>query len=160
MSETSLGILLGAAKSRSRDLFFGPRAVQERSKRPPRPLQEASMRPRRSKKGPRGLWGPILTSLRPLRTSKIAILSVKFPCFEGAPSSSGGLPGALDKTSKSIPRYSKTSLFCQERSKIFQDKPPRASLLERKPRSLQERIPRCARAGLRGVGGGATPHGV
>ena len=42
-------------------------------------------------------------------------------------------------------------------SKIFQDKPPKASLLERKPRSLQERIPRRARAGLRGVGGGATP---
>ena len=64
--------------------------------------------------------------------------------------SPGGLPGALYKTSKSISRYSKTSLLCQEFSKIFQDKPPRASLLERKPRSLQERIPRLARAGLEG----------
>ena len=51
MGEICLGNLLGAAKSRSRDLFSGPRAVQERSKRPPR----------RSKKGPGGLWGPILT---------------------------------------------------------------------------------------------------
>ena len=67
------------------------------------------------------------------------------------------LPGALYKTSKSIPRYSTASLSCQERSKIFQDKPPRASLLERKPRSLQERTPRRAKASLRGVGGGASP---
>ena len=69
-----------------------------------------------------------------------------------------GLPGARYKTSKSISRYSKTSLLCQEFSKIFQDKPPRASLLERKPRSLQKRIPRRARASLEGVGGGATPQ--
>ena len=65
MAETSLGNPLGAAKKRSRGLFFGPRAVQERSKRSQRPLQEASMRPRRSKKGPRGLWAPISTSLGP-----------------------------------------------------------------------------------------------
>ena len=39
-----------------------------------------------------------------------------------------GLPGALCKTSKSIPSYSITSLFCQEHSKIFQNKPPKASL--------------------------------
>ena len=49
------------------------------------------------------------------------------------------------------------NLLCQEFSKTFQDKPPRASLLERKPRSLQERIPRRARASLKGVGGGASP---
>ena len=67
------------------------------------------------------------------------------------------MPGALYKTSKSIPRYSETSLFWQEHSKIFQDKPSRASLLERKPSSLQERIPRRARASLKGVGGGASP---
>ena len=72
--------------------------------------------------------------------------------------SPGGLAGALCKTSKSIPRYSKTRLFCQERAKIFQNKPLKASLLERKPGSLQERIPQIARAGLRGVGGGATPQ--
>ena len=61
-----------------------------------------------------------------------------------------GLPGALYKTSKSIPRYSKTSLFCQERAKIFQDEPPRISFFDRNPRSLQERTPRRARAGLEG----------
>ena len=64
--------------------------------------------------------------------------------------SPGGLPGALCKSSKSIPRYSKTRLFCQERAKIFQDKPLKASLLERKPGSLQECIPQIARAGLKG----------
>ena len=37
MAETCLGNPLGPAKSRSRALFFGPRAVQERSKRSPRP---------------------------------------------------------------------------------------------------------------------------
>ena len=64
--------------------------------------------------------------------------------------SPGGLPGALCKTSKSIPRYSKTRLFCQERAKIFQNKPLKASLLERKPGSLQERMPQIARASLKG----------
>ena len=64
--------------------------------------------------------------------------------------SPGGLPGALCKTSKSIPRYSKTRLFCQERAKIFQDKPLKASLLERKPGSLQERMPQIAGASLKG----------
>ena len=34
VAETSLGIPLGAPKSRSKDLFFGPGGVQERSKRP------------------------------------------------------------------------------------------------------------------------------
>ena len=34
IAETSLGIPLGAPKSRSKDLFFGPGGVQERSKRP------------------------------------------------------------------------------------------------------------------------------
>ena len=64
--------------------------------------------------------------------------------------SPGGLPGALCKTSKSIPRYSKTRLFCQERAKIFQNKPLKAPLLERKPGSLQERMPQIARASLKG----------
>ena len=119
MAETSLGNPLGAAKSRSRGLFFGPRAVQERSKRSPRPLQEASMRPRRSKKGPRGLWGPIFTPLKALRTSNVAILSVKFPCFKGAPGAcqehSTRHPRAFQDILrqacfvKSDPRYSKKS---------------------------------------------------
>ena len=100
------------------------------------------MRPRRSKKGPRGLWGPILTPLGPLRTSNLAVLSMKFH----ASKEPLGVPGALCKTSKSNPRYS----FCQKHSKIFQDKPLKASLLERKPGSLQERIPQRARAGLKG----------
>ena len=159
-AETSLGIPLGAAKSCSRRLFFGLRAVQEHSKRSPRPLQEASMRPRRSKKGPRGLWGPIFTPPGPLGTSKTTIWGMKTPRdlknsnleheISMLPRSPGGLPGALYKTSKSMSRYSKTSLLCQEFSKIFQDNPPRASLLERKPRSLHQRIPRRARAGRRG----------
>ena len=60
------------------------------------------------------------------------------------------MPGALCKTSQSTPRYSKTRLFCQERAKIFQNKPLKASLLERKPGSLQERMPQIARASLKG----------
>ena len=61
IAETSLEIPLGAPKSRSKDLFFGPGGLQERSKRPtggenkrpedrtiakrsPRWLQEASKR--------------------------------------------------------------------------------------------------------------------
>ena len=52
MAQTSLGIPLGPAQSRSRRLFFGPRAAQDRSKKPPRPLQEAFRRPRSSKKPP------------------------------------------------------------------------------------------------------------
>ena len=154
MAETSLGIPLGAAKSRSRLVFFCLRAVQERSKMSPRPLQEASMRPIRSKKTPRGLWGPTFTPSETPRDLKNSSLGHEFSMLRRTPR---GLPGARYKTSKSISRYSKLSLLCQEFSKIFQDKPPRASLLERKPRRLQERIPRRARAGLRGVGGGASP---
>ena len=60
--ETSLLGALGPAKSRSRLVFFGPRAAQERSKRVPRPLPEAFMRPRRPKKAPGGLWGPLLVT--------------------------------------------------------------------------------------------------
>ena len=59
--ETGLKIPLGAAKSRSRDFFCGPRAVQERSKRPPRPLQEAFSRPRSSKRPLGSHFGPIWT---------------------------------------------------------------------------------------------------
>ena len=44
--ETSLEIPLGAPKSRSKDLFFGPGGLQERSKRPPRGLQPARTAPR------------------------------------------------------------------------------------------------------------------
>ena len=120
----------------------------------PKTLQDACMRPRCSKKAPSGLWGPILTpsgSPQDLKDNSVAHL---MSMLRGSP---GGLPGALCKTSKSIPRYSKTHLFCQEHSEIFHDKPPKTSLLERKPRSLQERKPRRARAGLRGVGGGASP---
>ena len=96
-AETSLGSPLGAAKSRSRGLFFGPRAVQERSKRSPRPLQEASMRPRRSKKGPRRFWGSIFTPPGLLGTSKTAILGITFQCFQGA-------PGACQEHSTRHPR--------------------------------------------------------
>ena len=85
MAETSLGIPLGAAKSRSRLVFFGLRAVQERSKMSPRPLQEASRRPIRSKKTPRCLWGPTFTPPRPLGTSKTAVWGMNSQCFEGPP---------------------------------------------------------------------------
>ena len=77
--------LLGFFLERPRavqELFFGSIAVQERSKRPPKPHQEASMRPRRSKKGPRGVWGPILTPLGPLRTSKSTDWDIKSNTFK------------------------------------------------------------------------------
>ena len=99
---------------------------------------------RRLKTAPRTLQeAPILTSLGPLRTFKTAVLRMKSQCFEGA-------LGTCQEHSARHPIYSKTSLVCQERTKIFQDKPLKASLLKRKPRSLQERIPRSARAGRRG----------
>ena len=44
--ETCLGIPLGAPKSRSGDLFFGPGGLQERSNSVPRGLQEHSRLPR------------------------------------------------------------------------------------------------------------------
>ena len=111
MAETSLGSPLGAAKSRSRGLFFGPRAVQERSKRSPRPLQEASMRPRRSKKAPRGLWRPILTPVGPLRTSKTAVLGAPRACQEHSKRHPRAFQDILKQACcvKSFPRYSKTS---------------------------------------------------
>ena len=138
MAETSLGIPLGAAKSRSRLVFFGPRAVQERSKRSPRPLQEASMSPRRSRKAPRSLWRQILTPWNPSGRQKQPF---------------GEPRGPARSTPKDIQEHfknSKTSLLCQEFSKIFQDKPPRASFSERKPRSLHDCMPQCARAGFKG----------
>ena len=46
IAETCLEIPLGAPKSRSKDLFFGPGGLQERSKRPPRGLQAAKIAPR------------------------------------------------------------------------------------------------------------------
>ena len=46
IAETCLEIPLGAPKSRSKDLFFGPGGLQERSKRPPRGLQAAKTAPR------------------------------------------------------------------------------------------------------------------
>ena len=46
IAETSLEIPLGAPNSRSKDLFFGPGGLQERSKRPPRGLQAAKIAPR------------------------------------------------------------------------------------------------------------------
>ena len=119
MAETSLGIPLGAAKSRSRLVFFGLRAVQERSKMSPRPLQEASMRPIRSKKTPRGLWGPTFTPPRPLGTSKTAVWGMNSQCFEGPPGAcqehATRHPRAFQDILrqaccvKSFPRYSETS---------------------------------------------------
>ena len=142
-------------------LFFRPRrpprAVQEASKSTSRGLQEL----RRLQAASKRPLGSDFTSPGPLLDLKKTRFLTQKPFFwhefSVLPRSPQGLPGALQKTSKSISRYSETSLLCQEFSKIFQDKPPRASLLERKPRSLQERIPRRARASLKGVGGGASP---
>ena len=61
--------------------------------------------------------------------------------------------GPARSTPKDIQEHfknSKTSLLCQEFSKIFQDKPPRASFSERKPRSLHDCMLPCARAGFKG----------
>ena len=66
MAETLLGILLGAAKSRSRGLSSSPK-VQERSRRCSGPRQEASMRPRRCKR-------PLGTDFHPSGTCLGAIL--------------------------------------------------------------------------------------
>ena len=60
MAETSLEIPLGLAKSRSRLFFFGLQALQERSRRPLRPLQDSSGRPRCSKKPPGSNLAPNL----------------------------------------------------------------------------------------------------
>ena len=46
IAETSLEIPLGALKGRSKDLFFGPGGLQERSKRLPRGPQPARTAPR------------------------------------------------------------------------------------------------------------------
>ena len=71
MAETSLGIPLGAAKSRSRALFFGsktaPRGLHEA-----KTLEEESKRPHGSDFDPSGT----------LRTSKIIIFGMKFRCCE------------------------------------------------------------------------------
>ena len=138
MGETSLGNHLGAAKSRSRGLFSAPRAVQEGSKRTPRPLQEL----KRLKDGSKTPPGADFNLSGTLRDLKIMIFGGPKVAFFGSLEHSA--------RHKSIPGYSETSLLCQEFSKIFQDKLPRASLLERNPRSLQERIPRRARACLEG----------
>ena len=58
MAETCLGNRLGPAQSRSRLLLFGPGGFQERSKRLPRAVQEASKSWSCSRMGPRGLWEP------------------------------------------------------------------------------------------------------
>ena len=50
IAETCLEIPLGAPKSRSKDLLFGPGGIQGRSKRPPRGLQAARTAPRALKK--------------------------------------------------------------------------------------------------------------
>ena len=99
---------------------LGPKRGPKRGpKWHPKTVQDACMRPRRSKKAPRGLWGAILTPPGPLGTSKTAVLRIKFPCFEGATGAcqehSARHPRAFQDMLrqaccvKSIPRYSKTS---------------------------------------------------
>ena len=71
IGESSLGIPLGAPGSRTGDLFFGPGALEERSKRLPRGLQETSRLPRELQELSKrlrdrfwsdfgGIWGAIL----------------------------------------------------------------------------------------------------
>ena len=126
--------------------------VPEPSKSAPRGFQDCSKRTPRAEEAPRWVQDASGDRFYPLRD----VPGPQVDDSQGPQGSNFWWPGALCKTSKSIPRYSKTSLLCQEFSRIFQDKPPRASLLERKPRSLQERIPRRARAGLKRVSGGAS----
>ena len=59
IAETCLETPLGAAKSRSRAHFFDPGALQDRSKRHLRALQEASTRLRHPKRPPGSNFGPI-----------------------------------------------------------------------------------------------------
>ena len=66
-------------------MILGPGSFQQRSKRPPRALQEVSKSSRGSKLRPKGLRGPIVPPPEALRTSKIANIVIKFACFERAP---------------------------------------------------------------------------
>ena len=124
-----------------------PRALQEASKSIPRALQELK-RLQDGSKTPPGTDFNLSGTLRDLKL--MIFRGPKVTIF-------GSLehPARHPRAFQDILRQA--CLLCQEFSKIFQDKPPKASLLERKPRSLQERIPRRARAGLKGVGGGASP---
>ena len=159
-SREALGAFLEASGAEKKKLetalcrFGSKKGAKTRAKmapqNAPRCLHEAKMLQEGSKR-------PLGTDFNPLWEPSGAQKQHFAHSISMLQRSPGGLPGALCKTSKSIPRYSKTRLFCQERAKIFQDKPLKASLLERKPRSLQERIPQIARASLRGVGGGASP---
>ena len=110
-------------KKRSWERLFaglGPKRVPKWGpKWHPKTLQDACMRPRCSKKAPRGLWGPILTPSGSPQELKNSILHIKFPCFEGAPGAcqehSARHPRAFQDILKhacfvkSVPRYSKTS---------------------------------------------------
>ena len=113
MAETGLGNRLGPAKSRSRALCFGLGGFQERSKRPPRAVQEASKSSSRGlqelKRLQDGFHRPRGTAFNPSGTPR----DPKINDFQGP------------QDSKSLPRYSKTSLFFQEHSKINQAKPSR-----------------------------------
>ena len=60
--ETSLEISLGAPKGRSKDLFFGPGGLQERSKRPPRGLQAARTARRALQEASGSIWEPFWTN--------------------------------------------------------------------------------------------------
>jgi len=62
--ETSLGVPLGAPKSRSGDLFFGPGGLQERSKRPTEGQNKGTERATRAKRHPRGVQDRFGTPFR------------------------------------------------------------------------------------------------
>ena len=111
MGETSLGNHLGAAKSRSRGLFSAPRAVQEGSKRAPRPLQELKRLQDGSKTPP----GADFNLSGTLRDLKIMIFGGPKVAFFGSLEHSARHPKAFQDILrqaccvKSFPRYSKTS---------------------------------------------------
>ena len=162
-----LGVLWGAILTPFWHFFFKQKTAYEIGVRlvgsemcirdSARPLQEASMRPRRSKKGPGGLWGAILTPPRDPQDLKNNSLGHEILML---PRSPGSLPGALCKTSKSIPRYSKTRLCGQEHCKIFQDKPFKHFSLRAQAEKPPGPHTSTCRSRPQRVGGGATPHGI
>ena len=102
-SREALGAYLEASGAEKKKLGtalcrFGTRkGAKMGGKWHPKTLQGACMRPRCSKKAPRGLWGSILTPFGSPQELKNSILHIKFPCFEGA-------PGAWQKHSARHPR--------------------------------------------------------
>ena len=101
--ETGLLGALGPAKSRSRLVFSGPGSLQERSKRPPRALQEDSKSSRGSKLRPRGLRGPIFTPPGPSGPHKYHLFALNLCDFKELPRGFKNRPSDITHTSQ--PRF-------------------------------------------------------